>query len=180
VITAPAEPPRRLFGSDMARVLDDDATIRVASRTRQRPVFSKRSSTSLSQSIDMGIVTTDVPEFYKLQYKLPDITSKLRYIAKLYHNELSVIAHTSIKSIFDLDERNRRADRRRILRRQSDLFAPQHQACVVRYLTDDARSIQRSPMARLTHISPVPARSFRRAQPDQDEDRIAASGAEFL
>jgi len=44
-----------------------------------------------------------VPEFYKLQYKLPDITSKLRYNRKLYHNELHVIARTSIKSIFDLD-----------------------------------------------------------------------------
>jgi len=102
VITAPAGGATSVFGSDMARVLDDDATIRVLPVLGKGPVRNVVDVLYL-KSIDMGIVTTDVPEFYKLQYKLPDITSKLRYIAKLYHNELHVIARTSIKSIFDLD-----------------------------------------------------------------------------
>src|SRR5262249_5952008 len=55
------------------------------------------------KAIDMGLVAGDVPEFYKLQYKVPDIASRLRYIAKLYNNELHIIAPTSVKSIFDLE-----------------------------------------------------------------------------
>ena len=51
----------------------------------------------------MGIVTSDVPEFYKLQYNVPDVASRLRYIAMLYLNEVHIIARTSIKSIFDLE-----------------------------------------------------------------------------
>src|SRR5260370_38874931 len=51
----------------------------------------------------MGLVAGDVPEFYKLQYKIPDVASRLRYIAKLYNNELHIIAPTNIKSIFDLE-----------------------------------------------------------------------------
>jgi TRAP-type uncharacterized transport system substrate-binding protein len=102
VITAPAGGATSVFGSDMARVLDDDATVRVLPVLGKGPVRNVVDVLYL-KSIDMGIVTTDVPEFYKLQYKIPDITSKLKYIAKLYHNEVHVIAHTSIRSIFDLE-----------------------------------------------------------------------------
>jgi TRAP-type uncharacterized transport system substrate-binding protein len=101
VITAPAGGATSVFGSDMARVLDDDATIRVLPVLGKGPVRNVIDILHL-RSIDMGAVAADVPEFYKLQYKVPDITSRLRYIAKLYHNELHIIAPTSIKSIFDL------------------------------------------------------------------------------
>jgi TRAP-type uncharacterized transport system substrate-binding protein len=102
VITAPAGGATSVFGSDMARVLDDDATVRVLPVLGKGPVRNVIDVLYL-KSIDMGIVTTDVPEFYKLQYKIPDVTSKLRYIAKLYHNEVHVVARTSIQSIFDLE-----------------------------------------------------------------------------
>ena len=102
VITAPAGGATSVFGSDMARVLDDDATVRVLPVLGKGPVRNVIDVLYL-KSIDMGIVTTDVPEFYKLQYKIPDIASGLRYIAKLYHNEIHVIARTSIQSIFDLE-----------------------------------------------------------------------------
>jgi TRAP-type uncharacterized transport system substrate-binding protein len=102
VITAPAGGATSVFGSDMARVLDDDATVRVLPVLGKGPVRNVIDVLYL-KSIDMGIITTDVPEFYKLQYKIPNITSKLRYIAKLYHNEVHVVARTSIKSIFDLE-----------------------------------------------------------------------------
>jgi TRAP-type uncharacterized transport system substrate-binding protein len=102
VITAPAGGATSVFGSDMARVLDDDATVRVLPVLGKGPVRNVIDVLYL-KSIDMGIITTDVPEFYKLQFGIPDITSKLRYIAKLYHNEVHVIARTSIKSIFDLE-----------------------------------------------------------------------------
>jgi hypothetical protein len=82
--------------------LDDDATVRVLPILGKGPVRNVVDILYL-KSIDMGAVTVDVPEFYRLQYKMPDITTRLRYIAKLYHNELHVIARSSIKSIYDLE-----------------------------------------------------------------------------
>jgi len=102
VITAPAGGATAIFGSDLARVLDDDATVRVLPVLGKGPVRNVVDILFL-KSIDMGAVAADVPEFYKLQYKIPDIQSRLRYIAKLYHNELHIVAPKSIKSIFDLD-----------------------------------------------------------------------------
>jgi TRAP-type uncharacterized transport system substrate-binding protein len=102
VITAPAGGATSIFGSDLARVLDDDATIRVLPVLGKGPVRNVVDIMHL-KSIDMGAVAADVPEFYKLQYKIPDIASQLRYIAKLYHNEIHVIAKSSIKSLADLN-----------------------------------------------------------------------------
>jgi TRAP-type uncharacterized transport system substrate-binding protein len=102
IITAPAGGATSVFGSDMARVLDDDQKlIRVLPVLGKGPVHNVVDILYL-KAIDMGAVTADVPEFYRLQYKIPDIASQLRYIAKLYDNELHVVAPTSIKSIFDL------------------------------------------------------------------------------
>jgi TRAP-type uncharacterized transport system substrate-binding protein len=100
VITAPAGRATSVFGSDMARVLDDN-NVRVLTVLGKGPVHNAVDVLYL-KSIDMGIVVADVPEFYRLQYKIPDITSQLRYIAKLYNNEIHVVAPTSVKSIFDL------------------------------------------------------------------------------
>jgi TRAP-type uncharacterized transport system substrate-binding protein len=47
-------------------------------------------------------VATDVPEFYKIQYG-SDITDRLRYIMKLYNDEIHIIAPTEIKTVFDLE-----------------------------------------------------------------------------
>src|SRR6267142_195075 len=101
VITAPAGGATSIFGSDLARVLDDDATIRVLPILGKGPVRNVVDILYL-KSIDMGAVAADVPEFHRLQYNIPDITSKLRYIAKLYHNEIHIIATQAIKSISDL------------------------------------------------------------------------------
>ena len=100
VITAPAGGATSVFGSDMARVLDD-GNIRVLPVLGKGPVRNVVDILSL-KAIDMGMVVSDVPEFYRLQYKIPDITSQLRYIAKLYNNEIHVVAPNSVKSIFDL------------------------------------------------------------------------------
>jgi TRAP-type uncharacterized transport system substrate-binding protein len=51
----------------------------------------------------MGLVTTDVPEFYKIEYNVANITDRLRYIMKLYNDEIHVIAPTEIKTVFDLE-----------------------------------------------------------------------------
>jgi TRAP-type uncharacterized transport system substrate-binding protein len=142
VITAPAGGATSVFGSDMARVLDDDATIRVLPVLGKGPVRNVVDILYL-KSIDMGAVAADVPEFYKLQYKVPDITSRLRYIAKLYHNELHVIAPTSIKSIFDLAGKRIVAQTDVGYYTAKVVFARLGIKASFDFRTDDARSIQK-------------------------------------
>jgi TRAP-type uncharacterized transport system substrate-binding protein len=83
VITAAAGGATATFGSDMARVLDD-AELRVLPVLGKGPVRNIVDMLSL-KAIDLGIVAEDVLEFYKLQYKIPNIASRLRQIAKLYN-----------------------------------------------------------------------------------------------
>jgi uncharacterized protein len=142
VITAPAGGATSVFGSDMARVLDDDATIRVLPVLGKGPVRNVIDILHL-RSIDMGAVAADVPEFYKLQYKVPDITSRLRYIAKLYHNELHIIAPTSIKSIFDLAGKRIVAQTDVGYYTAKVVFSRLGIKASFDFRTDDARSIQK-------------------------------------
>ena len=97
IITAPAGGATSVFGSDMARVLDDQSNIRVLPVLGKGPVRNV-SDILFLKTIDMGAVAADVPEFYRLQYGIPDITSQLRYIARLYHNEIHIIARSSIST----------------------------------------------------------------------------------
>jgi TRAP-type uncharacterized transport system substrate-binding protein len=143
VITAPVGGATAIFGTDLARVLDDDATIRVLPVIGKGPVRNVVDILYL-KSIDMGAVAADVPEFYRLQYNIPDITSKVRYIAKIYHNELHIIAPKSIKSIFDLEGKKIVA--------QTDVGYYSAKVILTRlniraatfdYRTDDARALQK-------------------------------------
>ena len=140
IISAPAGGATAIFASDMARVLDD-GDLRVLPVLGKGPVRNVVDILHL-KAIDMGMVAGDVPEFYKLQYKLPDVVTRLRYIAKLYNNELHVIAPTSIKSIFDLEGKRVVA--------QTDVGYYSAKVILSRlninvsydYWTDDARAIQ--------------------------------------
>jgi TRAP-type uncharacterized transport system substrate-binding protein len=103
IITAPAGGATSIFGSDMARVLDDDQKqLRILPVLGKGPVRNVVDILYL-KAIDMGAVTAEVPEFYRLQYGISDIASRLRYIAKLYNNEVHVVARSDVKSVFDLE-----------------------------------------------------------------------------
>ena len=143
VITAPAGGATSVFGSDLARVLDDEANlIRVLPVLGKGPVRNVIDVLYL-KAIDMGAVAADVPEFYKLQYKIPDIASRLRYIAKLYNNELHVIAPTSIKSIFDLEGKRVVAQTDVGYYSAKVIFSRLGINATFDYRTDDHRSIQK-------------------------------------
>jgi hypothetical protein len=142
VITAPAGGATSVFGSDMARVLDDDATVRVLPILGKGPVRNVTDILYL-KSIDMGAVAADVPEFYRLQYNIPDITSKLRYIAKLYHNEIHIIATQGIKSIFNLEGKRIIAPTDVGYYSAKVIFSRLGIKANFDYLTDDARAIQK-------------------------------------
>ncbi|MDC7787159.1 TAXI family TRAP transporter solute-binding subunit [Rhodoplanes tepidamans] len=101
IMTGPVGGLTPIMGSDLARVLDDGEALRVL------PVAGKGSVQNIIdmlflKSVDMGFVASDVVEFFRLQYNVPDISHRLRYIAKLYNNEIHIIAPTSIRSVFDL------------------------------------------------------------------------------
>jgi len=59
VITAPAGGATAIFGSDLARVLDDDTTMRVLPVLGKGPVRNVVDTLYL-KSIDMGAVAADV------------------------------------------------------------------------------------------------------------------------
>lgn len=101
VVTGPVGGLTPLMGADLARVLDDDEKLRIL------PINDKGSVQNVIdilylKTVDMGFVVSDTPEFFRLQYDAPNIVSRLRYIAKLYDNEVYIIAPTSIKSVYDL------------------------------------------------------------------------------
>ena len=141
VITAPAGGATSIFGSDMARVLDD-GKIRVLPVLGKGPVRNVVDILYL-KAIDMGMVVADVPEFYRLQYKIPNINSDLRYIAKLYNNEIHVVAPTSIKSIFDLAGKRIVASTDVGYYAAKVIFSRLNMKVTYDYWTDDARSIQK-------------------------------------
>jgi uncharacterized protein len=141
IITAPAGGATAIFGSDMARVLDD-GKLRVLPVPGKGPVRNVVDILYL-KAIDMGMVAADVPEFYKLQYKVADMASRLRYIAKLYNNELHVIAPTSIKSIFDLEGKRIVAQTDVGYYSAKVIFSRLNMHVTYDYWTDDARSIQK-------------------------------------
>jgi len=147
VITAPAGGATSVFGSDMARVLDNDGD-RGSQLVRVLPVLGKGPVRNVIdvlylKSIDMGAVAVDVPEFYKLQYKIPDVASRLRYIAKLYNNELHVIAPASIKTIFDLEGKRVVAQTDVGYYSAKVIFSRLGIHATFDYKTDDAQAIQR-------------------------------------
>jgi TRAP-type uncharacterized transport system substrate-binding protein len=141
IITAPAGGASAIFGSDIMRVLDD-GNLRVIPVLGKGPVRNAVDILYL-KAIDMGLVAGDVPEFYKLQYKVPDITSHLRYIAKLYNNELHVIAPTSVKSIFDLAGKRITAQTDVGYYSAKVIFSRLGIKAQFDYWTDDARAIQK-------------------------------------
>jgi TRAP-type uncharacterized transport system substrate-binding protein len=141
VITAPAGGATSIFGSDMARVLDD-GNIRVLPVLGKGPVRNVVDILYL-KAIDMGMVVSDVPEFYRLQYKIPDVNSQLRYIAKLYNNEIHIVAPTSIKSIFDLAGKRIVASTDVGYYAAKVIFSRLNMNVTYDYWTDDARSIQK-------------------------------------
>ena len=89
------------------------------------------------------MAVSDVPEFYRLQYKIPDITSQLRYIAKLYNNEIHVVASASVKSISDLAGKRIVASTDLGYYAARVIFSRLNINATFDYRTDDARAIQK-------------------------------------
>ncbi len=143
IITAPAGGATSVFGSDMARVLDDDQNqLRILPILGKGPVRNVVDILYL-KAVDMGAVAAEVPEFYRLQYGIPDIASRLRYIAKLYNNEVHVVARQNVKSIFDLEGKRISAQTDVGYYSAKVIFARLGLNATFDYRIDDAAAIQK-------------------------------------
>jgi TRAP transporter TAXI family solute receptor len=89
------------IAADLANALDDGYDLRVL------PIIGKGSVRNIEdllllRGIDVAIVQSDVLDFYKRADLIPNIEGKLRYIAKLYNEEIHVLAREQYGTIDDL------------------------------------------------------------------------------
>ena len=89
------------MAEEIAGIVDDGATRRVV------PVLGKGSLQNITdlkylRGIDLAIVPADALEYAREQRLFPGIEDSLTYIAKLYNQELHLLARSDIKKIADL------------------------------------------------------------------------------
>lgn len=90
------------IAADLASVLDDGDRLRVL------PVLGKGSVQNISDiiylhGIDIGIVQSDVLGYVLKQNMFPGVNKMINYIAKLYDEEIHILARSEITRVEDLD-----------------------------------------------------------------------------
>lgn len=95
------------IAADLAAVLDDGERLRVL------PVLGKGSVQNLSdiiylRGIDIGIVQSDALAYVLAENMFPGIEGTIKYIAKLYDEEVHILARREIAGVEDL--RNKRVN----------------------------------------------------------------------
>jgi uncharacterized protein len=89
------------IAADLADALDDGYELRVL------PIVGKGSVRNIEdllllRGIDIAIVQSDVLDFYKRANLVPNIEARIRYIAKLYNEEVHILAKSEYRTIDDL------------------------------------------------------------------------------
>jgi uncharacterized protein len=89
------------IAADLADALDDGYELRVL------PIIGKGSVRNIEdllllRGVDVAIVQSDVLDFYKRAGLVPNIEQKIHYIAKLYNEEVHVLAKSEHRTIDDL------------------------------------------------------------------------------
>ena len=89
------------IAADLADALDDGYELRVL------PIIGKGSVRNIEdllllRGVDVAIVQSDVLDFYKRAGLVPNIEQKIRYITKLYNEEVHVLARSEHRTIDDL------------------------------------------------------------------------------
>lgn len=92
------------IAADLAAVLDDGVRLRVI------PIIGKGSLQNLSdimflRGIDIGIVQSDVLAFAQRQRLFPALEQQVHYIAKLYDEEVHLLAGRDVRRVEDLANR---------------------------------------------------------------------------
>jgi TRAP transporter TAXI family solute receptor len=89
------------IAADLAAVLDDGDALRVL------PILGKGSLQNIAdilvlRGVDVGIVQSDVLVYARRERLLPGVDSLIQYIAKLYDEEVHVLARADVARIEDL------------------------------------------------------------------------------
>jgi len=89
------------IAADLASVLDDGDALRVL------PILGKGSVQNITdimllRGIDVGIVQSDALAYARGRRLVPGIDSMIQYIAKLYDEEIHILAHADIGGLQDL------------------------------------------------------------------------------
>jgi uncharacterized protein len=142
IITAPVGGAFAAMGSDMVRVLDDGDSLRVL------PVIGKGSVQNLIdimllKNIDMGFVVSDAIDFVKTEYKVPDLQDRVRYVAKLFNNDLHIVARKNINSIRDLQGKKIFSERNLGYFSVRSVFSRLNITADIDFRTDDVGGLQK-------------------------------------
>ncbi len=92
------------IAADLASVLNDGETLRIL------PIIGQGSLQNIDdilylKGIDVGIVQSDVLAYIKKNQVHPNINTRINYIAKLFNQELHIVAGPQIRTIRDLNGR---------------------------------------------------------------------------
>jgi TRAP transporter TAXI family solute receptor len=92
------------IGADLASVLDDGNKLRVL------PIVGRGSVQSVAdilflQGVDLGIVRSDTLDYLERKGITKDLKRQFTYVTKLYNEEMTVIAPTSVRNLKDLEGR---------------------------------------------------------------------------
>lgn len=142
IVTAPVGGAFAAMGSDMANVLDDGDNLRVL------PIIGKGSVQNLIdimrlRNVDMGFVVSDAIEFVKTEYAVPNIERQVQYIAKLFNNDIHIVARKEITSIYDLQGKKIYSERNLGYFSLRNLFNRLNISADVDFKTDDRGGLQK-------------------------------------
>jgi uncharacterized protein len=101
LMTGRAEDGSVRMAEEIAGIVDDGATRRVV------PLAGKGSLQNIAdlkylRGVDIAILPVDALEYARDQHLFPGIEDSLTYIAKLYNQELHLLARSDIKNVADL------------------------------------------------------------------------------
>jgi len=157
------------IAADLAAVLDDGDALRVL------PILGKGSLQNIAdilvlRGVDIGIVQSDVLAFARRERLLPGLDSLIQYIAKLYDEEVHVLARPEIARIEDLRGRPVNVDVRGsgTAMTAALLFDALGIGIVQRNETQDSalERMRRGDIAALFYVAGKPARLFNGIAPD--------------
>lgn len=97
------------IAADLAAVLDKEGELRIL------PIIGKGSEQNITdllylKGIDIGIVQSDVLSFSRREKLHPNIAQRIRYITKLYNEEVHIVAGRDIRQLSDLAGRKVNVD----------------------------------------------------------------------
>ncbi|WKW51695.1 TAXI family TRAP transporter solute-binding subunit [Rhodomicrobium lacus] len=104
IVTGDVESTGIRMASDLARLLDSDADLRII------PIAGKSSVQNISdllslRAIDAAIVQSDVLSYFLKTGRQPNVQTRMLYVAKLHSEEFHVLARMQFTCLQDLNER---------------------------------------------------------------------------